>query len=106
MYINFGELSVTSTNEVRIEISTSCNYRCVFCPQLKSFKRKREIMSNELFQFLLLKVKRECPQITDLTLSGLGEAATDNQLLEKVEYAKTLNYKVHILTNGSLLSKN
>lgn len=95
---------MTTTNEVRIEISTECNYQCIFCPHSLSLNRKKEIMSNDMFFELLTKVNKEAPQITDLTLSGLGEATLDKDLVKKIEYAKHLNYNIHILTNGSIIS--
>jgi len=97
---------IPNTNEVRIETSTKCNYKCVFCPQHTSkFYRKKEIMSFELFKFLLDKIKIEAPFITDCTISGFGEPFTDSTIMEKIEYAKNNNYIIHVLTNGSLLSK-
>jgi len=94
-----------NTNEVRIETSTICNYRCKFCPYAYNFHRKKEIMSFELFRLLAHKVKFEAPRITDLTISGFGEAFLDESIMKKIECAKKLGYNIHILTNGSLLTK-
>lgn len=97
---------MTKTNEVRIENCTFCNYGCKFCPHsTEAFTRKKEIMSNDLFFTLLKKVKRESPQITECTLSGFGEAFLDQDILHKIKIAKDLHYNVHILTNGSMLTK-
>lgn len=90
------------TNEVRIETSTVCNYRCKFCPHGTSFIRKKEIMSYNLFVYIVDKLPS---YITDLTISGFGEAFLDPTLLDKIKYAKQKNLAVHILTNGSLLTK-
>lgn len=102
--MNCGEVFVTTTNEVRLEISTECSYSCRFCPHSEKLTRKKEIMSNDLFKSLLLKVKNQAPQITDLTLSGLGESTLDKDLLKKVEFAINEGYKIHILSNGSIIS--
>ncbi|KKK94299.1 hypothetical protein LCGC14_2684260, partial [marine sediment metagenome] len=93
-------------NEVRIETSTQCNYACVFCPHSTSFNRKKQIMSFETFKFILDKIKIETPQINHCTISGFGEAFLDKTIMKKIEYARGQDYKVHILTNGSLLSKS
>ena len=94
---------MTNTNEVRIETCTLCNYKCMFCPYSTTFNRKKEVMSLELFMYLLSKIKDEAPQITDCTISGFGEATLDDTLLEKIKYAKSKEMNVHFLTNGSLL---
>jgi organic radical activating enzyme len=95
------------SHEVRIETSTFCNYRCLFCPHVtRSFTRKKEIMSQEKFEFILSKVKEEAPQITDCTISGFGEAFLDKHLVDKVLFARKLGYFVHIVTNGSLITKS
>jgi MoaA/NifB/PqqE/SkfB family radical SAM enzyme len=44
-------------------------------------------------------------QIKDVTISGFGEAFIDPEILLKIEIARNLGFKVHVLTNGSLLSK-
>jgi MoaA/NifB/PqqE/SkfB family radical SAM enzyme len=93
-----------NTNEVRIETCTLCNYACIFCPHSTKFKRKKEVMSLDTFRFIVDKIKDELPDITDLTISGFGEAFLDKTILEKIKYARDLDYKVHVLTNGSLLT--
>lgn len=93
------------TNEARIEISTMCNYSCIFCPHKTLFSRPKKIMSTETFIILVDKLKKELPHITDITLSGMGEIFLDYDILKKIEYCKKLGYKIHILTNGSLLNK-
>ena len=37
--------------------------------------------------------------------TGMGEALTDRQLIEKISIAKKLGFNIHILTNGSLFNK-
>jgi radical SAM protein with 4Fe4S-binding SPASM domain len=95
-----------NTNEVRIETSTVCNHRCLFCPHATKFKRKKEIMSFKMFRFLLDKIKDQAPNITDVTISGFGEAFTDPTIIKKIRYAHQLGYNVHMLTNGSFLKKD
>lgn len=94
-----------NTNEARIETCTFCNYSCVFCLQnTRRFKRKKEIMSLEDYKYILLKLKNEAPHITDITISGFGEAFLDNTLMRKIEFTKDNKFDVHIVTNGSFLS--
>ncbi len=95
-----------NTKEVRIETSTFCNHKCVFCPHSTHFKRRKETMNLGLFQFLLDKIKDQAPNVTDVTVSGFGEAFMDPTIIDKIKYAHSLNYNVHILTNGTYLSKS
>ena len=95
-----------NTNEVRIETSTVCNHRCLFCTHATHLKRKKEIMSLKMFKFLLDKIKDQAPNITDVTISGFGEAFTDPTILKKIGYADRLDYNVHMLTNGTFLNKD
>lgn len=94
---------MTTTNEARIEISTMCNYTCIFCPHKDKFSRKKEIMPNTLFNNILNKIKQE-KNIKIITLSGLGEMLIDKDFLYKIKLAKKAGYIVNILTNGSLLT--
>lgn len=94
---------MTNTNEARIENCTLCNYKCIFCPHSTAFSRKKEIMSNDLFFEILNKLPL---QITDITISGFGEPFLDKNLLNKISLAREMNYEVHIVTNGSLLTND
>lgn len=94
-----------NTREVRIETCTHCNYSCVFCPHSSfSFKRKKEIMSLDLYKYILKKLMIEAPYINETTISGFGESFLDKSLMQKIEYSRELGYRVHIVTNGSFLS--
>jgi len=94
---------MTTTNEARMEISTICNNACVFCPH-DELIRENKIMSYKLFEFLINKIKKEAPQVTQLTFSGMGEVFVDKGIMEKIELASKLGYTIEILTNGSLLT--
>jgi len=93
-----------NTNEARIETSTLCNYSCVFCPHKTTFNRSKEIMSYERLTFLVDKINKELPDITDITLGGMGDVFTDPNIIDKLKYCKDYGYTVHVLTNGSLLN--
>lgn len=91
---------MTTSNEARIEISTICNYRCVFCPH-STLKRKKEIMSLSLFKEVVNKLPEN---ITTITLSGMGESFMDKGIFDKIKILKDRGYIVNILTNGSAIS--
>jgi radical SAM protein with 4Fe4S-binding SPASM domain len=91
------------TNEARIETCTLCNHRCIFCPHSTSFKRKKEVMSFNTYKYIIDKLHDEVPEINEVTVSGFGEAFLDPSIINKVEYAVDKGYKVHSVTNGTLL---
>lgn len=95
---------MTTSSEARIEISTVCNYQCVFCPHKYNFKRKKEIMSNNLFDLILNKIQLE-DQIKIITISGMGEIFLDKDIMYKISKVKTYGYQLNIVTNGSLLTE-
>jgi len=92
-----------NTNEVRIETCTKCFYSCIFCPHSTKFNRKKEEMTLEKFKFIVDKIKKELPNITDITISGFGEAFLDDKIFEKIKYAKESGFKIHTLSNGYYL---
>jgi pyruvate-formate lyase-activating enzyme len=94
-----------NTREARIETCTYCNYSCIFCPHDSlDFKRKKEIMSLDLYKYILKKLMIEAPYINEITISGFGESFLDKSLIQKIEYSRKLGYRIHIVTNGSFLS--
>lgn len=100
-------LSNYNPNEVRIEIATTCNAKCSFCPHpTDSFTRKKQIISLEDYKLYLDKVLSSNEfDITDIGFSGFGEIFTDSNILDKLRYANRTNRNIHILSNGSMFSK-
>lgn len=94
---------IPQSNELRLEVTTKCNYSCIICPRDK-LTRDIETMGFELFKAIFDKINTETSQYNTLTFPGLGEPLLDESLDDKVIYAKKLNYTVFILTNGSLLT--
>lgn len=94
---------MTSSKEARIEICTLCNHSCVFCPH-KDMTRNKTTMSQELFKFIVDKLKKEAPNISVITISGMGEMFIDTNIIKKIQYCKEQGYKVHVLNNASLLT--
>jgi len=77
------------------------------CPHsTEHFTRKKEIMLTPIFKFIVDKLKKETPQITDITISGFGEAFLDKGLMNKIRYARKKDFNIHVLTNGSFLTED
>lgn len=94
---------IPESNELRLEVTTKCNYNCIICPREK-LTRKKETMSFELFRYIFDKINSETSQYDTLTFPGLGEPLLDETLDDKITYAKKHGYTVLMLTNGSLLT--
>lgn len=94
---------IPQSNELRLEVTTKCNYNCIICPR-EELTRKKETMSFELFKYIFDKINSETAQYDTLTFPGLGEPLLDNTLDDKIIHAKKHGYTVLMLTNGSLLT--
>jgi MoaA/NifB/PqqE/SkfB family radical SAM enzyme len=99
----YGVKMIPENNELRIEVTTKCNYNCIICPREK-LTRKIETMDFKLFKKIFDKINLETSQYNILTFSGLGELLLDKTLEDKIVYAKKHNYNILMLTNGSLLT--
>lgn len=76
--------SVPRFEQIRIENTNRCGYKCVMCPRDKH-TRKQGIMSTEEFELVLDRIG---PFKGELHLHGFGEALLDKNLPEKVRMAK------------------
>jgi len=94
----------TKTNEIRIETSTICNYRCQICAR-DTFRRKQEIISNQLFDSIVAKAHCELPHVNIATISGFGEFSADPQWRHKILIVSKNFERIHIVTNISLLNQ-
>ncbi|MFW6046594.1 MAG: radical SAM/SPASM domain-containing protein [Candidatus Woesearchaeota archaeon] len=98
---------MTNTKEARFEVATVCNHKCMICPLNNGdFKRVKTTMSTSLFKNLLDKLQQEAPHITDITISGMGEPTLDKEYIKKIEIAKSKNYNIYMLSNGSNFLKD
>ncbi len=96
---------IPTSNDMRVEISTNCNYKCVFCPHHKLI-RKKENMSLDLFKFIFDKIHAETDQYDTLSFPGMGEPFLNKDIVAMIAHAtqKKPALKVLILTNGSALT--
>ena len=94
---------IPTNNELRIEVTTKCNYNCNICPR-ERLTRAMETMDFELFKYIFDKINTETSQYNTLTFPGMGEPLLDEAIDDKIIYAKKHNYNILMLTNGSLLT--
>ncbi len=93
-------------SEIRFEVSTFCNHKCIFCRN-DVLEREKQSMSIETFKMLLDKVMKETDQYSSLSFAGLGEPLMDVTLEDKIAYVKKKYPQLHMpmVTNGSLLTE-
>ena len=78
---------IPESNELRLEVTTKCNYNCIICPRDK-LTRNIETMGIDLFKDIFDKINSETSQYNTLTFPGLGEPLLDETLDDKIIYAK------------------
>lgn len=94
---------ITEKTELRLELSNICNHACLFCPNRK-MSRKRRQMDGGLVERLLREGRELGIEKTGLFMNG--EPFMTQELPEYIALAKKLGYKyVYITTNGALASK-
>lgn len=87
---------------VYLEVTSQCNYRCVYCPHPTMQRPKRHI-DWELATEALRQV-RDGRIGERVWLNYLGEPLLYPQLFDLAQYATTLGLSTHVITNGSLLT--
>ena len=86
-------------SRVYVEITTTCNRNCTFCP---GTKRPLKRLSMEEFKLITEKLKGVTKY---LYLHVMGEPLTHPLLPDFIRYATEQGFLVSITTNGTLLKK-
>lgn len=74
--------------EFQIETSSFCNAKCTFCSNA-SLKRKKNIMSHEVFNRIIERIKLEKINVSKFILCLNGEPLTDPQLFMRIKKLKS-----------------
>ncbi len=92
---------------VYLELSGICNLRCKFCPQGVGGHFKKDILSIETFEKLLLDLSKFKNKIKLLRVCGNGEPLINKNVVEIYRRAKEsgLFKKIELVTNGILFNK-
>lgn len=97
------EAMIPSSNDVRIEVCTACNYDCTICCR-DLFTRKIEVMESAFFKEVLEKIQKDTDQYSLVTFAGFGEPLMDPAFVEKVAIARDLGFETTVLTNAYKLT--
>lgn len=86
--------------EIQIETSSFCNAKCSFCPN-STLKRKKNFMSDKIFNLIIKRIKDEKLNIERFILHLNGEPLTDKKLPQRIKKLKQEfpNSEVRFTTN-------
>lgn len=73
---------------IAIETTNLCNAECVFCPYT-SMVRKKQVMSDELFNLLIDRIKQDEIKPYAFSLNGTGEPLLDKKIFARVKQLKS-----------------
>ncbi len=87
---------------IYLEITNTCNARCVMCPY-SQMQRPKGVMEMEMFKRVVNDVA-SCG-IKKVGLSFMGEPFLEKTLFDRVRYVKEKGPRVVFNTNASMLSE-
>lgn len=81
------EVTISKRYTIAVEVSSWCNAKCSFCPN-SFMKRKKEIMTMEIFNKMVERIVDEGIQPKQFNLTGTGEPLLDKNLFKKIDILK------------------
>lgn len=88
---------------IDIELTNTCNFRCLMCPVgTSAMRRKRGMMSDDVFERLIAEME---PHKTPVRFIRWGEPMLHPRFLDYVRKANAIGSLTHLNTNGSLLTE-
>lgn len=95
---------VSHLAKVYIEPTNQCNLECSMCLH-RTWDEPKGQMSWQVFTSVLESVKR-LSEMPSILFGGLGEPLSHPQIINMISQVKSLQGKVEIITNGTLLDEN
>jgi radical SAM protein with 4Fe4S-binding SPASM domain len=89
--------------EIQVEVTGACNLRCRMC--LVRYRPALDRTSGSLSLDTFRRLVDELPELSVVTLQGLGEPLVAPHLEEMVEYATVRGCRVGFNTNATLLTR-
>lgn len=89
-----------------LEMTTSCNLRCINCPYPNMKREKRKVMEDGLYRKIIDEIAEKSPNKTILWYAFMGEPFfLKEKLTERIKYAKSSGIKnIYLNTNGTMIN--
>ncbi len=100
----FGELVKFPLQRIHIELTNVCNFDCTFCPK-QEMTRHYEYMDFERVCAIIDEIA-EYNMAEKITFHVMGEPFMHPRFFEILDYAKQLDVKTGITTNGTYLDED
>ncbi len=88
-------------DELMVELSTACNYDCIYCFRRKMINEEITVMSRELALHIIDEAVEA--GVSRISFSGWGEPLVNPHAVEIIHYAKEKGLWVLLNTNGYYL---
>ena len=85
-----------------VEITSTCNLRCIMCPQSDPSSIERGFMDFGLFKKVIDELKSS---VYDVNLHHRGESLLHPQLPQMIDYARKAGFYTRLHTNGTILDE-
>ena len=105
-FVPWKHLEETTPVTLAIETTNICNADCIFCAYQyqDDFRKGHGIMSDEIFERSLTQFKEMGGRKIDFT-PLVGDPLVDPKIIERIQYAKDIGFKVYFFTNGILFNR-
>lgn len=106
-YIRFFLFPKSIPYEIQIETTSICNAKCNFCPN-SYLKREKMVMTDEVFDMVMRRLREEGLQISRFLLLLCGEPLIDKQIFQRINRIKKQypNAQIEFTTNFSLANES
>ncbi|MFC1849284.1 radical SAM protein [candidate division CSSED10-310 bacterium] len=101
-FFDYQTLGESSYVKLDLEISSTCNADCIFCPR-QYMRRDNKFISLELIDLLARQIEQE-PVNRQVILCGIGEPMLHPELVTITRKLFNAGARVCMTTNGSLMS--
>lgn len=99
--------NITGTDDdvitAKIEVSSTCNFRCTFCCYSKMDLDREKLMNVNDFKNVVNQLLKKYKNLKEIGLFYIGEPGFNPNLKEMYKYLKQKNIYTYLTTNGSYI---
>lgn len=97
-------MSKESIRKIYIEPTSNCNFNCMMCPRNSWTNEIIGDMDLNTYQALIDQA-REIGSLDTVFFGGVAEPMSHKEIFKMVEMAKSLDVRVELITNGSMINE-